>query len=102
MRDARIDPYTGAALGAGYLAKFGNPMLPPTHPDGPRKMRDVRMLEEIVAGYLAKFDGEPEPAAPRAEPKPAPIELGFDPVKWAAMPRAERRAVLRRAKPRRQ
>ena len=48
----------------------------------------------------AGADDEPEPVAPRIEPKPAPAELGFDPVKWAAMPRAERRAVLRHAKSR--
>ena len=47
-------------------------------------------------------DDGSEPVAPRIEPKPAPAELGFDPVKWAAMPRAERRAVLRRVKPWRQ
>ena len=99
MGDGRPDPFSGKY---GRLVPSDFPVLDPTHPERPRKMRDVRMLEEIVPGYLAKFDGEPEPAAPRAEPKPAPIELGFDPVKWAAMPRAERRAVLRHAKSRRQ
>lgn len=31
-------------------------------------------------------------------PKPPPADSGFDPVKWAAMSRAERRAVTRYAK----
>lgn len=31
-------------------------------------------------------------------PAPPPAELGFDPVKWRQMSRAERRAVLRHAK----
>lgn len=88
MGDDRPDPFGGEY---GRLVPSDFPVLDPTHPDGPRKMLDVR-----VPGV---DDEQPEPApARRIEPKPAPIELGFDPVKWAAMPRAERRAVLRHAR----
>lgn len=101
MRDPRTDPYTDDEQTAAYVAEFGDPRLPPTHPNGPRKMRDVRPPEHV---------NEPchvEPALDRAAfygpgidmrrdlPAPPPADVNVEPSKWMHMSRAERRALLR-------
>ena len=64
-----------------HLADMGRHLpLPPTHPDGPR-----RMQEPPVA------DQQERPPVRASVPLPA----GMSPEKWATMNRAERRAWKR-------
>jgi hypothetical protein len=84
------------------------PILDPTHPDGPRKLRPVAddglvplavlPSGSVAAEQLAFYGSELVEQVQRDLPKPPPAELGFDPLKWRQMTRAERRAVLRYAK----
>jgi hypothetical protein len=98
--------------------EFGNAMLPPTHPDGPRKMQPVPVLCSGLnscghpvddhtghnsprqacpcCSWRKNVPAEPNVTAHRRDlPTPPPDGLDVDPVKWNAMRRPERRALLR-------
>jgi hypothetical protein len=59
---------------------------------------DAVQPRDAIAAQLAYYGEEQVVSIRRDLPKPPPTELGFDPVKWQRMTRAERRAVLRYAR----
>jgi hypothetical protein len=100
MRDPREDPYPDNL----------DDLLPPTHPNGPRRMRDVPapcdpredpIVDELlpdgagVAGHWPAEHGTVTPVDKRQKPHPPPDDMLVDPAKWAALTRAERRALAR-------
>lgn len=97
MRDERYDPYGEDAVVEGWAAEHLPPLKPVTTDElGP----DVVQPRDAVAAaeQIAFYGADQVESIRRDLPKPPPAELGFDPVKWQRMTRAERRAVTRYAK----
>lgn len=97
------------------LPHIPDELLPPTHPDGPRKMMPIKLprLQQVVTCASCGDDTREHigPESPnqdcdccswrksdhvRRGPVRVPAPAGVPEEKWAVMPRRERRALLRR------